>query len=183
MHYWWGVGRIRRKKKISIQTHERFKSTLFIRTKHSMRIFGLIPFTKLQNDTETIVKWRTVWCRAKTLIYLHLVELCSVRVHSTQTSMHGREDLGFLSNEQRVCLNLIYIVQCKWYLRLKTNVQGLLKRRERRRMLDFNLLLSYRSMYVRFHVELSEWAKTRFQVDVKQAQGRNSDHCELKSGA
>ena len=62
-------------------------------------------------------------------------------------------------------------------------VQGLLKRRERRRMLDFNLLLSYRSMYVRFHVELSEWAKTRFQVDVKQAQGRNSDHWELKSGA
>ena len=28
-----------------IQTHKRFKRTLFIRTKHSMRIFGVIPFT------------------------------------------------------------------------------------------------------------------------------------------
>ena len=34
-----------------IQTHKRFKRTLFIRTKHSMQIFGLIPFIKLQNDT------------------------------------------------------------------------------------------------------------------------------------
>ena len=31
-----------------IQTHKRLKSTLFIRTKHNMRIFGVIPFIKLQ---------------------------------------------------------------------------------------------------------------------------------------
>ena len=32
--------------------HEkRFKITLFIRTKHNMQIFGVIPFIKLQNDT------------------------------------------------------------------------------------------------------------------------------------
>ena len=30
--------------------------TLFIRTKHNMQIFGVIPFIKLQNDTYTIVK-------------------------------------------------------------------------------------------------------------------------------
>ena len=29
---------------------------MFIRTKHSMRIFGVIPFIKLQNDTKTTVK-------------------------------------------------------------------------------------------------------------------------------
>ena len=29
----------------------RFKITLFIRTKHKMRISGVIPFIKLQNDT------------------------------------------------------------------------------------------------------------------------------------
>ena len=29
----------------------RFKITLFIRTKHSMRIFGVIPFIRLQKDT------------------------------------------------------------------------------------------------------------------------------------
>ena len=34
-----------------IQIHKRFKRTLFIRTKHNMRIFGVIPFIKLQNDT------------------------------------------------------------------------------------------------------------------------------------
>ena len=34
-----------------IQTHKRFKIRLFIRTKHNMRIFGTIPFIKLQNDT------------------------------------------------------------------------------------------------------------------------------------
>ena len=46
----------RRHLKIEIQTHKRFKRTLFIRTKHNMRIFGLIPFIELQNDTETRVK-------------------------------------------------------------------------------------------------------------------------------
>ena len=34
-----------------IQTHKRFKITLFIRTKHNMRIFWVIPFIKLQNNT------------------------------------------------------------------------------------------------------------------------------------
>ena len=28
-----------------------FKRTLFIRTKLNLRIFGVIPFVKLQNDT------------------------------------------------------------------------------------------------------------------------------------
>ena len=35
----------------AIQTPQRFKRTLFIRTKHNTRIFGVIPFIKLQNDT------------------------------------------------------------------------------------------------------------------------------------
>ena len=30
---------------------KRFKRTLFIRTKHNIRIFGVIPFIKLQNDS------------------------------------------------------------------------------------------------------------------------------------
>ena len=34
-----------------IQTHERFKGMLFIRTKHNMPIFGVTHFIKLQNDT------------------------------------------------------------------------------------------------------------------------------------
>ena len=34
-----------------IQTHKRFRKTLFIRTKHNMWIFRVIPFVKLQNDT------------------------------------------------------------------------------------------------------------------------------------
>ena len=34
-----------------IQTHERFRRTQFIRTKHNWRIFGVIPFIKPQNDT------------------------------------------------------------------------------------------------------------------------------------
>ena len=34
-----------------IQTHERFKRTLYIRTKHNLQIFGIIPFIKQQNDT------------------------------------------------------------------------------------------------------------------------------------
>ena len=33
------------------QTHKMFKITLFIKTKHNMRILGIIPFIKLQNDT------------------------------------------------------------------------------------------------------------------------------------
>ena len=37
-----------------IQTHKRFKRTLLIRTKHNMRIFGVISFFKLQNNTQTV---------------------------------------------------------------------------------------------------------------------------------
>ena len=32
-------------------THERFKRMLFIRMKHNMQIFRVIPFIKLQNDS------------------------------------------------------------------------------------------------------------------------------------
>ena len=33
---------------LTLQTHTRFKGTLFLRTKHNMRIFGVIPFIKLK---------------------------------------------------------------------------------------------------------------------------------------
>ena len=33
------------------QSHKMFQRTLFIRTKHNMRIFSVISFIKLQNDT------------------------------------------------------------------------------------------------------------------------------------
>ena len=37
---------------VMIQTHKKFKRTLFIRTKtRNLQIFGLIPFVKLQNET------------------------------------------------------------------------------------------------------------------------------------
>ena len=39
-----------------IQTHKKFERTLFIRTKHNLQIFGVIPFNKLQNDTYAKVK-------------------------------------------------------------------------------------------------------------------------------
>ena len=35
-----------------IQTQKRLKRTLFIRTKHNMQIFGVIPFIVLQNDSD-----------------------------------------------------------------------------------------------------------------------------------
>ena len=38
-------------KTAGLQRHKRFKVTLFIRTKHNMRIFELIPLIELQNDT------------------------------------------------------------------------------------------------------------------------------------
>ena len=38
-------------KESSIQTQKTFKRTLFINTKRNTRIFGVIPFNKLQNDT------------------------------------------------------------------------------------------------------------------------------------
>ena len=52
--------------KVKIQTHKRLKQILnkpFIRTKHNMHIFGVIPFTKPQ----TTLKWWTMSCRTKTL--------------------------------------------------------------------------------------------------------------------
>ena len=33
-----------------LQTHKRFKRTLFIRTRQNQQILGEIPFAKLQND-------------------------------------------------------------------------------------------------------------------------------------
>ena len=39
-----------KQRETKIQTHKKFKGTLFIRTKHNKRIFGVIPFIKLQND-------------------------------------------------------------------------------------------------------------------------------------
>ena len=39
------------KESYKIQSHRRFKRTLFIRTKHHMQIFGVMPFIKLQNNT------------------------------------------------------------------------------------------------------------------------------------
>ena len=46
----------------------RLKRRLFVRTNHNMRIFGVIPFIKLQNDTETTVKRWKIICRTRTLI-------------------------------------------------------------------------------------------------------------------
>ena len=43
---------------IKVQIRKRLKRTLFIRTKHDMRIFGVIPFIGLQNYTQTAVKRR-----------------------------------------------------------------------------------------------------------------------------
>ena len=42
-----------------IQTHKRLKIMLFIRTKHNMQIFRVIPFIKLQNDKQQLngEKW------------------------------------------------------------------------------------------------------------------------------
>ena len=34
-----------------IQTHKRFKRTLLIRTKHNMRIFGVTPFFRIQDNS------------------------------------------------------------------------------------------------------------------------------------
>ena len=44
-----------------VQTHKRFKIMLFIRTKQDMRIYGVIPFIKLQKTTYTTIKrWKTM---------------------------------------------------------------------------------------------------------------------------
>ena len=41
---------------VTSKTHKRFKGTLFISTRNNVRIFGVIPFIKLQNDinSETV---------------------------------------------------------------------------------------------------------------------------------
>ena len=44
-------GRSRIKMGSFVRTHKRLKRTLFVRTKHNMRILGLIPCIKLQNGT------------------------------------------------------------------------------------------------------------------------------------
>ena len=41
------------------QTQKRFKRAIFIRTRHSMRIFGIIPFSKLQNASS---RFRSLFC-------------------------------------------------------------------------------------------------------------------------
>ena len=35
---------------LKVETYKMFKRTLFIRTKHNIRIFAVIPFNKLRND-------------------------------------------------------------------------------------------------------------------------------------
>ena len=42
----------------SLVLHKRFKRTLFIRTEHDVQIFSVIPFIKLQNDTEQLSWWK-----------------------------------------------------------------------------------------------------------------------------
>ena len=42
--------------KNEIQTHKRLKGTLFIRTRQNQQMFRVIPFVKLQNDTQTTAK-------------------------------------------------------------------------------------------------------------------------------
>ena len=64
-----------------IPTHERLKRTLFIRTKHSTRIFGVIPFIKLSNDIWTADKRWKMRCRTRTLIFFWLS--CVVFVSSS----------------------------------------------------------------------------------------------------
>ena len=56
-----------------MQTHKRLKTMLFILTKCNMQIFRVIPFLKLQNNTQTTVKSWKMRCRI--LSYLLLVDL------------------------------------------------------------------------------------------------------------
>ena len=54
---------------IEIQTHERLKRTLFVRTKHSLQIFGVISSykTTLKQQLKCEKRWKMRW-KAKPLI-------------------------------------------------------------------------------------------------------------------
>ena len=47
-------------------THKRFKRTLFIRTKHNMRISGVIPFIKYKTTLRQQLTPSLPWCHLKT---------------------------------------------------------------------------------------------------------------------
>ena len=68
-----------------IQTPKRFKGTLFIGTKQNQQIFGVMPFVKLQNDTEQLngqKRWQMKW-QAKPLICFWLAMSFSCPVFSS----------------------------------------------------------------------------------------------------
>ena len=71
-----------------IQIQKRFRITLFITTNHNIRIFGVIPLIKLQNDTSTTVKRWKIKCRTRTLICFW-VELCCFRVQCLDDPVKG----------------------------------------------------------------------------------------------
>ena len=47
-----------RSKHTKAKKKKKKKNAVFIRTKHNMGIFGVIPFNKLQNDTKTTIQRR-----------------------------------------------------------------------------------------------------------------------------
>ena len=81
-----------------IQTHERLKLMLFIRTKRSMHVFRVIPFIKLQNDTSTTAKQRIMMKTEmeSSDIYPFLAELCCFMSGAWKT-IHS--SINFLTNE------------------------------------------------------------------------------------
>ena len=68
------------------QTHKTFKGTLFIRTKHNMQILGVIPCIKLQNETQTTVKWckKNIWFffMSSSVLFQIFVHLLTVHLQS-----------------------------------------------------------------------------------------------------
>ena len=71
---------------VHIQTHKRIKRTLFIGTEHSMRMFGVIPFIKLQNDIYTTVKRQNIRGKTGTLMFTFVV---SSKVHQQQQNIYS----------------------------------------------------------------------------------------------
>ena len=63
-----------RSNKSEIQTHNRIKRTLFIRTKHNTRIFWVIPFIRLQ----IVERWKTMKNETEPT-WLYLIDLCCFR--------------------------------------------------------------------------------------------------------
>ena len=62
--------------KCKIQRRKRFRRMLFLRTTHSMRIFGVSPFFKLQKNTKITIKRRQM--RSRTFIWCWLsFQMCS----------------------------------------------------------------------------------------------------------